>query len=116
EFTTDGTAYACVACDGTGQSPEEVHESCDGAGCDHCDNGIYSECGDCEGEGTVDCDRGYSCTWSAADLITYIRDHQAGDPEDTHGTVYVFEGERHGDGCDGEPLAVPTKIIETLTW
>ena len=30
--------------------------------------------------------------------------------------VVVFEGTRVGDGFDGEPLAVPTRIIEEVPW
>lgn len=35
---------------------------------------------------------------------------------DRTGTVYAFEGERHGEGIEGEPLVVPTRVLETLTW
>lgn len=42
----------------------------------------------------------------------FFRFHQA----DDHRHVVVFEGEHVGDGCDGEPLTVPTRVVETLTW
>ncbi|WP_017602294.1 hypothetical protein [Nocardiopsis lucentensis] len=114
-FTDDGSSYTCVACDGTGEQTPEIHESCDGQGCHHCDDGMITECADCDGDGTLDCERGYSCTWDAAGLVAYFKQQHA-TPTDDMGTIYVFEGEWTGDGADGDPLAVPTKVIETLTW
>jgi len=115
EFAADGSAYTCIACDGSGQGPEEVHESCDGAGCDHCDNGLYSDCGDCEGEGTIDCERGYSCCEDARSLVAYFAQQHV-TVTDGMGQVLVFEGEYSGNGDDGEALAVPARVVETLTW
>lgn len=109
EFTPDGTKY---------RAPSSLYYLCDtcqddtGA-CGHEDEG---DCENCECPGWADCERGYSCCEDAEDLIAYIREHQAGDPDDSHGTVYVFEGEHTGNGTDGEPLAVPTRIVETLSW
>jgi hypothetical protein len=117
EFTADGTAYTCVACDGTGEAAPEVHQACDGTGCRGCDDGIVSERADCDGEGTIDCDRGYSCCASAADLLAYFAARFITAEEmDQTGTVYVFEGEPHGEGIEGEPLVVPTRVLKTLTW
>lgn len=110
EFTPDGSKY---------RAPGALYYLCedcqdDTGACGHEDEGDC-ENDSCECPGWTDCERGYSCTWDAADLITYIREH-AGEPDDSFGTVYVFEGELTGNGTDGEPLAVPTKVIETLTW
>ena len=110
EFTPDGTKYRPPA----GVLYYLCEDCQDEAGaCGHEDDG---ECEHCECPGWTDCERGYSCTWEPGDLIDYIRTHQAGDPADTHGTVYVFEGEHTGDGTDGEPLAVPSRVVRTLTW
>ncbi|QVJ03095.1 hypothetical protein KGD82_13755 [Nocardiopsis eucommiae] len=114
EFTEDGSAYTCTACDGVGDQAPEVHESCDGAGCYHCEDGYITECSDCDGTGFIDCDRGYSCTWSAADLVGYFEQQHVTLTPDM-GNVLVFEGEYSGEGCDGEPLAVPVRVIETIT-
>lgn len=115
EFTDDGTSYACTACDGTGEQDPEIHESCDGEGCYHCDDGMITECSDCDGEGTIDCERGYSCFEDASELVAYFRE-RGGEPRDDWGAVYVFEGDMTGNGTDGEPLVVPTRVVETLTW
>ena len=115
-FNEDGSQYQCLACDGTGTTADpEPCGTCDMEGCHRCDDGWHTTCHDCD-EGWVDCDRGYSCTRSAADLAEYLRQHAGGAPADTHGTVIVIAGEHVGDGCDGEPLAVPTRIVERLTW
>lgn len=115
EFTQDGTAFTCHTCEGAGDQAPEIHEACDGEGCHNCDDGMITECGDCDGTGFVDCERGYSCYEDAAELITYIRE-RAGEPRDDWGAVIVFEGEMVGNGTDGEPLVVPTRVVETLTW
>lgn len=113
-FNEDGSQYQCLACDGTGTTADpEPCGACDMEGCHRCDDGWHTTCRDCD-EGWVDCDRGYSSVRSAADLVEYFQQHAGGAPE--HGTVIVFEGEHVGDGCDGEPLAVPTRVVETLTW
>lgn len=124
EFSADGTTYRCPACDGTGEDrTEPVCERCDGTGdddgytCRRCGGtGEDTECHDCDGGGWAACDRGYSCTRSAEELADYFQQHAGGAPADDHGHVVVFEGEHVGDGCDGEPLAVPTRVVETLTW
>lgn len=115
EFTEDGSAYTCTACDGTGEQAPEIHESCDGEGCRGCDDGMVTECGDCDGEGTIDCERGYSCCEDAAALVSYFTQQHVTVTDDM-GPVVVFEGEYSGNGDDGEALAVPTRIVETLTW
>lgn len=78
-------------------------------------DGTTYRCPACD-EGWVDCDRGYSSVRSAEELADYFQEHAKGAPADDHGHVVVFEGEHVGDGCDGEPLAVPTRIVERLTW
>lgn len=115
EFTEDGSSRTCLACDGSGQQDPELHNTCDGAGCYHCEDGYITECSDCDGEGATACERGYSCFDAPDLLVTYFRE-RGSDPEDTWGTVYVFEGDMAGNGTDGEPLIVPTRVVETLTW
>lgn len=56
---------------------------------------------------------GYSCCYSAEDLIAYFARH--GEPLGDD-TVVVFEGQRVGTGFDGEPLAVPTGAVRHTTW
>lgn len=115
EFTEDGSSYTCVACDGTGEQAPEIHDACDGEGCYHCEDGMITECGDCDGEGTIDCERGYSCVEDAHSLVAYFaQQHVTVTPD--MGAVVVFEGEYTGNGDDGEALAVPTRVVETLTW
>lgn len=93
----EGSSTAeCVPCDGTG---ELVGEPCDA----------------CDGEGVIECDRGYSACESAEDLLHYFA--QRGDLASAdEGRVIVFEGERVGTGCDGEPLVVPHTVIKVLAW
>jgi hypothetical protein len=93
ERSEDGSQSKCHACDGDGEY--------DGEPCD-----------DCDGDGWVDCVRGYSCCWDAESLIDYFTDH--GEPNGEQ--VIVFEGRHTANGFDGEPCAVPSKVIETLTW
>lgn len=107
EFTPDGSKY---------RAPSGLYYLCEtcqdetGA-CGHEDE---DECAECECPGWTECERGYSCTWDATDLADYFGER--GCPTDDTGTVYVFEGERTGNGTDGEPLAVPDRVVETLTW
>lgn len=60
-----------------------------------------------------DAQRGYSACWDAEDLLEYFREH--GEPA-ADDTVVAFEGRQVGQGFDGEPLAVPTRLLETTTW
>lgn len=123
--TCDGTGDApptpCPACDGDGVTNGDLCPTCDGQGereslCDICEgDGTTEECDTCDGEGWVDCDRGYSCTWTAEDLLDYFGQRHISLSYDD-GVVYVFEGEYEGDGGDGEPLAVPTRVVEQMTW
>lgn len=86
--------------------------------CHNCDNGqtfVFGEkCDLCEGTGWEDCAEGYSCCDTAEELIAYFAAHLGSDPGD--GAVIVFEGHQVGTGFDGEPLAVPARVVETLTW
>jgi hypothetical protein len=50
------------------------------------------------------------------DLIAYFGAERGGAPTEDAGRVIVFEGQHIGTGFDGEPLAVPTEVVETLTW
>ena len=59
---------------------------------------------------------GYSCCWSPEDLRSYFEVHACGAPGDHHGEVIVFEGEHVGQGDDGEPLAIPTRVVDRLPW
>lgn len=117
-FIDDGSAYTCLACEGTGEGDPREHRACDGRGCWFCnDTGQVEHCPDCDGEGTIDCDRGYSCCASAEDLIGYFAArYVTAERMDQGGTVYVFEGEVHGACIEGEPLVVPTRVRETMTW
>lgn len=114
----------CFSCDGTGDGHTEIPcRDCGGTGidedwatCRSCDGAgetIEDHCPDCE-EGRKPCERGYSCEASPEALIGYFRDHSVtpggGD------SVIIFEGEQTGTGLDWEPLAVPSRVLETLTW
>jgi len=115
DFTEDGSAFTCLECEGTGEGDPRGCRGCEAEGCWYCDDtGMLAECTDCDGEGIIDCDRGYSCAWDAAALLEYF-EQQHITPIDDMGDVIVFEGDMTGNGCDGEPLAVPTRIIETIT-
>lgn len=92
----DGSRTECCECDGTGAS--------------------YGEpCATCDGEGWEDCQYGYSCCWSPADLIAYFGSPSRGEPLASDAVV-VFEGQQVGTGCDGEPLAVPTGTVRWTTY
>lgn len=84
--------------------------------CHSCWEGNRDECKVCEGTGWEDALEGYSCFDTAEELVEYFthpaRDGLLGDDD----RVIVFEGIRSGTGFDGEPLAVPTRVIEELTW
>lgn len=95
-FSADGSQSECLTCDGTGQYAD-------------------AECEECDGEGWQDCARGYSSCWTAEDLRAYMATH-LGEISDDEGRVIVFEGNHVGDGFDGEPLAIPARIIEEITW
>ncbi|MFZ3491759.1 hypothetical protein ACODT5_00710 [Streptomyces sp. 5.8] len=90
----DGSRTECRTCDGTGRSDNE-------------------ECPDCE-DGWDDCVRGYSCCDTPAELLGYFSGPRPA-PEPTD-TVIVFEGRQVGAGFDGEPTAIPGRVMETLTW
>jgi hypothetical protein len=93
-YSADGSQTQCGECDGAGQLP-------------------YGPCESCSGEGWHDAARGYSGCYTAEDLLAYMAQH--GSPADTD-EVIVFEGQRMGEGFDGEPLVVPTRIVRRLTW
>lgn len=84
--------------------------------CTSCYEGDRDDCRICDGTGWEDALEGYSCCDTATELIEYFttaaRDSLIGDDD----KVIVFEGTRTGVGFDGEPLAVPTRIIEETTW
>lgn len=71
------------------------------------------DCRVCGGTGWEDAIRGYSCCWTAEDLIAYMGEHHAPDAAEL---VAVFEGRQVGTGFDGEPLAIPTGDVEWITW
>ncbi|SEN87220.1 hypothetical protein [Nonomuraea pusilla] len=95
KWSTDGRQTRCHDCAGTG-------------------NYFGEQCKTCDGDGWEDALYGYSCCDSAEDLAAYFA--EAGEPGDEGGRVIVFEGRRVGTGFDGEPLAVPTSIVEEMTW
>lgn len=114
QFTADGSTYMCAACEATGEAETPICPCFDEdyAGCARCERGTITECPDCDGEDTIKCDRGYSCCHSAASLVAYFTSKFMPPQLLEEGTVYFFEGE----GIEGEPLAVPTRVLETLTW
>jgi hypothetical protein len=83
-YSADGSQAECLSCDGTGEWCGET-------------------CPDCSGEGWEDQDYGYSCCWSAQDLVAYFRQHLLSGADDTpgEGEVIVLAGEQTGNGCDG---------------
>lgn len=95
EWLADGSASQCRECDGIGTAYGET-------------------CRSCNGEGWDPAQEGYSCCDTAQDLIAYFAQHLGSDPGP--GMVIEFEGQRVGNGFDGEPLAIPTSIIRTMTW
>jgi hypothetical protein len=95
--SADGSRTECSECDGTGTTHYAGEEPCTS----------------CDGEGWEDALYGYSCCWSAEDLIAYFASR--GEPCDTD-AVIVFAGQQVGNGFDGEPLAVPEAITAQMTW
>lgn len=94
DFSEDGSQSRCCHCDGSGEAFGE-------------------ECKNCNGEGWEDCLQGYSCCDSAEELLEYFQKHGHTN-DDT--PVVIFEGEYVGNGFDGEPLAVPTKVVRWTTF
>jgi hypothetical protein len=93
--SADGSQTLCNDCDGEGE-------------------GYYGEaCSVCGGEGWQDAQRGYSCCYSSEDLTAYFTARGIAGDDDT---VIVFAGTRVGNGFDGEPLVVPTRVVERITW
>jgi hypothetical protein len=92
--SADGTRTECRDCDGEGELA--------GGTCDAC-----------RGEGWEDCVPGYSACDTPEELIEYF-DRPGMEP--WHEQVVVFEGRQVGTGADGEPTAVPERVIETMTW
>src|SRR5690606_11407414 len=82
---------------------------CDGTGRDFFDQG--EPCSACD-EGWQDADYGYSCCYSAEELLEYMRVHGVVTDDDP---VVIFEGHRVGTGGDGEPLAGPSGRIRWTT-
>jgi len=93
EYVADGSKSVCPECDATGVSYGET-------------------CSSCDGEGYDECQQGYSCCWSAEELLAYYAAHGgAGDAD----PVVEFEGARCGNGFDGEPLVIPTAVVRWTT-
>lgn len=101
----DPSKAVCQPCQGTGECG-----FCAGDGCSQCSGGTCRTCG---GDGAEELARGYSCCWSAEDLIEYFAEH--GSPADSDDVV-AFEGRRVDTGFDGEPLAIPTGDVRWMTW
>ncbi|WP_289008987.1 hypothetical protein [uncultured Thermomonospora sp.] len=118
EFNEDGSKTMCFACDGTGAGVRDC-PTCTGDwekrwDCPTCQGeGIVDGCEDCDGEGWKPCVRGFSCEYTPEALIRYFAEY---DEPPGDGRVVVFEGEETGTGFDGEPCAVPERVIEELTW
>jgi hypothetical protein len=94
-FSADGSRSECGQCDAKGV--DEWGEPCE-AGCS---------------DGWFDCAEGYSCCWTGQDLLRYFDEHLGSGFEDE--PVVVFEGALVGTGFDGEPLAIPTRVIRWTT-
>lgn len=94
-FSDDGSTYECRTCDGTGEDY------------------FGDRCTDCDGTGHIDCDPGYSCCHTAAELLAYFGQHC---PADDRDLVVVFEGTQIGNGVDGEPLVIPTHVVRWTTF
>lgn len=97
----DITRYECVACDGTGESSGP-----DG----------FGSCPSCDGEGSREADRGYSCCTSPEDLMASARQMAWGSEPLAAARVVIFEGEQAGYGQDGEPLVIPSRTVQVMTW
>lgn len=72
------------------------------------------DCDTCDGTAWEDAVEGYSCFDDADELICYFAERGVLDDDD--GVVIVFEGRRVGTGFDGEALAVPQTVTETMPW
>lgn len=94
--SADGSQTRCQTCGGDGDG---------GTGDD-------GRCDDCGGEGWHDALPGYSACSTPAELAAYFATR--GEPAD--GRVVVFTGRRAGTGFDGEPLAIPERVLRTMTW
>lgn len=121
----DGSRTQCMVCDGSGEGIRDCPK-CHGGfvtdqygepvPCSRCnDDGVVDGCENCDGEGWLDCVRGYSCTYTPEELISYFTDPARSGTADGE-SVVVFEGWQEGTGFEGEPTAIPERIIETLTW
>jgi len=110
----DPSRYRCVACDGAGVDYTDLMcGTCRGSGCAGCDGtGVSATCVSCAGEGSIECDPGYSACTSAEDLRSYFQGREP-DPGEQ---VLVFEGELAGYGLEGEPLVIPTQVVARTTW
>lgn len=122
EFNEDGSRTMCFTCDGTGIGVRDC-PTCtsnyadpeDRWACPTCGgDGVVDGCGDCDGEGWEDCVRGFSCEHSPEALLRYFQ--RRGMDGAPGARVIVFEGRQTGVGFDGEPCAVPEKILEEMTW
>lgn len=111
----DPSKSECQMCDsGEGEWTECRH--CEALGCDECnDEGGTTTCTNCDGTGWEDCIRGYSCYSLPESLVAYFTDRSRPTPSADE-NVIVFEGWQTDTGFDGEPTAVPERIIETLAW
>ncbi|MFB4197747.1 hypothetical protein [Streptomyces carpaticus] len=90
----DGSQTECRDCDGSGDLAGEP-------------------CTICGGEGWEDSVPGYSCAASPEALLAYF-DRPGMEPWGE--TVIAFEGRQVDTGFDGEPTAVPTRVLQTWTW
>ncbi|MEU1908418.1 hypothetical protein [Streptomyces hygroscopicus] len=121
--SADGSQYECIVCDGTGEGTHDCPKCGGGCyigeffdiPCDRCDgDGFIDTCGNCD-EGWLDCVRGYSCCATPEALIRYFTDAGRSGCADGE-QVVVFEGQQEDWGLEGEPTAVPARVIETLSW
>lgn len=100
----DLSRYGCVPCNGTGEAIPGVDPDEDG------------KCSSCHGEGSHEADRGYSCVYDPEDILSLPAQFGSGRRELAAARVVEYEGEVQGWGCDGEPLAVPSRVLRVMTW
>lgn len=110
EFSADNAWSALWGAERVAGDPSRtICRECDGRKVDS----FGEPCSTCGGEGSEEAVLGYSCCRTATELRDYFGQHGAPRPDDE---VIIFEGYLAGIGLDGEPLAVPTRVVHRTTW
>ena len=109
---TSASTVACEVCNGEYDAEVEAAEGCyhEDDDCTTCGWCYY-----CAGTGHMDCDRGYSCYETAAEMVASNL-YRCEASDGSVGTLYEFDGRWVGDGPDGEPLVVPSGEARIITW